>query len=237
MTDRAEWRRRILEDLGGEGVDPDLTEAQLDAAIQRGLECWNKYRPCTRWYPFDLPAAETTRTDFFAQPEQAFVRGVLEVQFTDRNRRILGPRAGFLEGYYLRWGYQGPRLFAQLHAGERTYERLTGSRPDWRWDPESRVLFFSNPSRDLRAMVLVAWERRPEDIPYHHETDFRRLIVASAKRTLARVLGARGPYPGAAGNIETDALLLREEADREWKETEDRIATALISVAPPGYIG
>jgi len=42
-------------------VDPDLTEAQLDAAIQRALECWNKYRPKTRWYPFDLPAAETTR--------------------------------------------------------------------------------------------------------------------------------------------------------------------------------
>jgi hypothetical protein len=245
LTIRDEWRRKILDDLGGEGVDPDLTEGQLDAALERALECYNKYRPQLTWFPFDVPAAETTVINFFADPAMkdesgnpfGFVRTVLDVVFSDRNRRILGPRAGFLEGYYLRWGYQGPRLFFQLHSGERSYERMTGSRPDWQWDIASRKLFISCPSRDVRVMVLCSRERRLEEVRYDQETDFRRLSVASAKRILARVLGSRGPIPGPAGDIDTDHEFLRAEAGAEWKEIEDGLKRSITSVPPMRYIG
>lgn len=242
---REEWRRKILEDLGGDGVDPDLNEAQLDGALDRALDTWNKHRPHTTWFPFDIPAAETTVINFFAEKEQndpdghpfGYVANVLEVQFADRNRRILGARAGFMEGYYLRWGYQGPRLFFELHVAERTYERLTGSRPDWRWDPATRKLFISSPSRDLRAMVLCSRRRRLEELRYDNAADFRALATAAAKTVLARVLGSRGPIPGPAGNIETDAKDLREEGKAEWKEIEQRLQTALVSHPPAGYVG
>jgi hypothetical protein len=238
---RAEWRQVILDDLGGVGTDPDLHESNLDSAIGRAMDLWNKFRPRLVWYPFDCPAAETTVTDFFAQPEHLDVENILAVEFSDRNRRILGPRAGFLEGYYLRWGYQGPRMFAQLHSGERTYERLTGARPDWKWDPASRRLFFSNPSRDVRAMVLASHERKVEEIRYDQRFDFRKLVVAAGKTLLAQILerrtGEGGAYPGPAGGIATDAAKLREEGEREWKEVEAKLETSLVSVPAPGYIG
>jgi hypothetical protein len=243
-----QWRKRILDDLGGDGVDPDLTDQQLDAALERALELFNKHKPFGMWFPFDLPAAETTAIYFFAEPPQTdgekhpytVVRNILDVQTSDRNRRILGPRAGFLEGYYLRWGYQGPRTFFELHTGERLYERLTGSRPDWYWDSTSRTLYLSNPSRDLRAMVYATRERHIDEIRFDNEIDFRRLAVAAAKRILARVLGSRsvgGGFPGAAGAIVTDAAELRAEGEREWREIEARLERALVSVPPPGYVG
>lgn len=236
---RQEWKQAILTDLGGVGTDPDLADSQLDGALGRALDLWNKFRPKLRWYPFDVPAAETTITDFFAKPEQADIAQILHVEFTDRNRRILGPRAGFLEGYYLRWGYQGPRLFAQLHSGERTYERLTGARPDWKWDPASRRLFFSNPSRDLRAMALASAPRAIEEIRYDQYSDFRKLSAAAAKMILAQQLMRRGggEFPGPAGPILTDAKELREEAQKEWEEVEKKLETSLVSVPPMGYIG
>lgn len=248
---KAEWRQIILDDLGGEGVDPDLTERQLDAAILRALECWNQYRPLTTWFPFSVPSvlsgaengfvieffAEEARTDDARFPV-GFVRNVLDVRFIDRDRRILGPHVGSREGYFLRWGFQGPRLFFQLQVGERVYERLTGTRPDWRWDPDSRRLFLSVPSRDVLVMVLASRERRLTEINYDRWTDFRRLAVASAKRTLARVLGARGDAPGPAGAIRTDHKELRQEAKDEWKAIEEgKLARALSSVPPVGYIG
>lgn len=245
---RDQWRKRILDDLGGDGTDPDLTESQLDAAIERALQLWNKHKPFGMWFPFDIPAGETTVITFFSEPQQtdgqAFpytvVRNVLDVQTSDRNRRILGARAGFLEGYYLRWGYQGPRTFFELHTGERLYERLTGSRPDWYWDESSRKLFLSNPSRDLRAMVYCTRERHIDEIRFDTEIDFRRAAVAAAKSILARVLGSRtvgGGFPGAAGTIMTDAQELRREGAEEWKAIEEKLERALVSVPPPGYVG
>lgn len=246
---RAEWRQVILDDLGGEGVDPDLTCRQLDAALLRALEMWNKYRPIKTWYPFEVPsvlsgAEAGFEINFFGSEALVdnrrypcgFVRNVLDVRFVDRDRRILGPHTGSREGYFLRWGFQGPRLYFQLQVGERTYERLTGTRPDWRWDPESRVLSLSVPSRDVLVMVYTSRDRHLHEIRYDRISDFRRLAVASAKRILSRVL-SRGPIPGPQGEIFLDWRELRDEAKEEQREIEEMLQISLSSVPPAGYIG
>lgn len=240
MATREEWRQKILDDLGGEGVDSDLTERMLDAALERALECWSKYRPLVKWFPFFLNARETLTSDFFTRPENLEWSNVLECQFADRDRRVNGGRIGPVASYRFRGGYAGPRVSYELHTAERTYERLTGSRPDFRFDTGSRKLFFTVPARDARAMVLASRKRKLEEIPYESETDFRRLAVAATKRTLARVLGARtvnGGIPGSNGTIMTDAPELRKEADEEWETIEKRLRTALVSFPPPGFIG
>lgn len=240
VTTREEWRQKILDDLGGEGVDPDLTETQLDAALTRALENWNKYRPFAKWFPIFLNATETISTDFFTKPENREWANVVEVQFADRDRRVNGGRIGPVASYRFRGGYAGPRMSYELHTAERVYERLTGSRPDYRWDPESRKLYFTVPARDARAMILATRPRKVEEIEYHQESDFRQLAVAAAKRTLARVLGARtvnGGIPGPAGPIVTDAADLRKEAEEEWEKIDKRLRTALVSFPPPGFIG
>jgi len=241
---RAEWRDMILSDLGGEGVDVELSEKQLDHALNRALALWSKHRPLLCWFPFNVPATETMYIDFTC-PQQSddrlhpetWVRNVLDVVWADQDRRVLGARSGFLSGYYLRWGYQGPRLFFELHTAERTYERLTGSRPGWYWEAATRRLYLSAPSRDVRAMVLTSRPRLLGEIAPDHEEDFLKAAVARAKRVLARVLSARGPIPGAAGEIVTDAAELRGEAREEWNEVREALERSLASVPPPRYIG
>lgn len=206
---------------------------------------WAKHRPLLCWFPFSIPASESVCISFFSDAVRSdpnanpatWVRGVRDVIFSDQDRRTQGARSGILGGHQLRWGYQGPRLFFELHTAERTYERLTGSRPSWDWDAGTRNLFISAPSRDVSIMVLATRPRLVEEIPPDHEDDFLQAAVARAKRILSRVLGARGPIPGAAGAIETDARELRQEAKDEWNEVRERLERALSSVPPPRYIG
>lgn len=240
MTTRAEWRERILEELGGEGVDSDLTERDLDSSLRRALGLWSRYRPFLKWFPFTLAATETIVSTFFARPENLEWARVLEVQFADRDRRVNGGRIGPVASYRFRGGYAGPRTSFELQVGERTYERLTGSRPDWQWDPDTRKLMFTVPARDSRAMVLASRPRKLEEIPYDAEEEFLKVAVAAAKARLARILGSRtvgGGIPGPYGPIQTDAAELRKESIEEWEEVHKRLRTALVSFPPPGWAG
>jgi hypothetical protein len=243
---REEWRRRIYDELGGVGVDPELHRTQLDAAIKRALELWNRYRPVKKAFPFLVPASETVTITFFRDPQQSnefcwpnqFIRNVIDCEFSDADRRILGPRAGFLEGYYLRWGFEGPRLFFQLHVAQRNYERLTGSRPAWHWDSGSRILYLSTAARDMRVMVTATRDRALHEIGYDQVEQFLKAATAKAKYMLARTLGALGDsIPGAGSPITTDAATLREEGKQEWKEVEENLQRSLISVPPPKWVG
>ena len=240
---RSEWHRRILEELGGDGVDPELSVNQLDAALARSLELWNRYRPCKEWFPFNIPAAETVAITFFADEARTlpandgYIRRIIRGEFSPLSRQIIGARAGFLEGYYLRWGAEGPRLFFQLQMAQRRYERLTGSRPDWYWNASDRILYISSPGRDVRFMALATREMKLGEIPYDQVSLFLKAATARAKYYLARTLGSKGPIKGPGSNIETDASELRSEGREEWKEVEELLTNSMMSVPPPGYIG
>jgi len=243
---REEWRRRIYNELGGVGVDPELHVTQLDAALDRALELWNRYRPVKKAFPFTLPSSVTSVITFFADAERTnewcwpneYIRNVIDVEFADADQRILGPRAGLMEGYYLRWGAEGPRLFFELQVAQGTYERLTGSRPSWHWDPLERKLWISTPSRDFKIMVTATRDRALHEVGYDQVEQFLKAATGKAKYMLARTLGALGDsIPGAGSPIQTDASMLRTEGQQEWKEVEEQLQRALISVPPPKYIG
>jgi len=240
---RGEWHRRILEELGGDGVDPELSANQLDAALRRALELWNRYRPCKTWFPFDIPAAPTVVITFFSDEAHTspasdyYIRRIVRGEFSDADQRLLGPRSGFLEGYYLKWGFEGPRLFFQLQVAQRAYERLTGSRPDWFWNPADRKLYISSPGRNTRFMALATREMKLEEIPYDQVSLFLKAATARAKYMLARTLGSKGPIKGPGGEIQTDAAELRSEGREEWEQVETELKASMMSVPPPGYIG
>lgn len=240
---REEWHRRILEELGGDGVDPELSASQLDAALRRALELWNRYRPCKQWWPFDIPASETAVISFFADEARTspasheYIRNIIRVDFSDRDRRVLGPRAGFMEGYYLRWGAEGPRLFFQLQTAQRRYERFTGSRPEWHWNPTDRKLYISSPGRDTRIMCLGTREWKLEEIAYDQVSLFLRAATARAKYYLARTIGSKGPIAGGGMRIETDAQELRAESKEEWLEVDTLLQNSMLAHPAPGYMG
>jgi hypothetical protein len=230
--------------LGGDGVDPELSINQLDAAIRRALELWNRYRPCKQWFPFDIPAARTVVISFFADDARTnpasdyYIRRIVRGEFSDANSGTLaGSSANYLDGYYMRWGADGPRLFFELQVAARTYERLTGSRPDWWWNPADRKLYVSSPGRNTRLMVLATREMRLGEIPYDQVSLFLKAATARAKYMLARTLGSKGPIKGPGSEIQTDAGELRSEGREEWQQVEDELKASMMSVPPPGYIG
>ena len=247
MVDRLEWRKRVLDELADDGVDVELTDNQLDASLQRALELWAEFKPYVQWFPFSVGAAETTVISFFAEPEQAdahrhpdtSVRNVLDVRFQSTNRRdTLGVGATTLvSSHYMRWGGQGPRLSFELQVAERRYERLTGSRPDWYWEPNEKKLYISSPSREVNCMVLASRPRTLDEIQYYDDRKFLQAATARAKMVLARVLGSMGDIPGPAGPIQTDHDTLRSEGREDWREIKDALARSLASVPPPTWVG
>lgn len=247
MPSRAEWRVRILDELAEDGVDVELSTRQLDAAIQRALELWAERKPFKKWFPFEVPAAETVVISFFSEPEQTdgrrypdtSIRNIIDCRFQSADRRdTLGVGSTTLvSSHYLRWGGQGPRLSFELQVAERRYERLTGSRPDWWWEPEERKLYISSPSRPLRVMALATRERYLEEIAYYDERKFLQAATARAKIVLARVLGNMGDIPGPAGPIQTDHDRLNTEGKDEWKEVKGELEVSLATVPPPTWVG
>lgn len=240
---REEWQRRIIEDLGGNGVDPELSRQQVNRALDAAIELWNRFRPCKMWFPFVIPASATTVITFFSDEahtsvaSQSYVRSIIRVDFSDGDNLLIGPRAGFLEGYYLRWGFEGPRLYFEMQVAQRTYERLTGSRPDWQWNPADRKLYITNASRNLRIMALATRENTVETIPYDQVSLFQKAALAKAKYYLARTLGSKGPIKGSGGEIQTDAESLRSESKEEWDSVETELKASMMSVPSPYWIG
>lgn len=241
---RSEWRRRVLGELGGDGVDPELSESQIDHALSTALELWNRYRPMRQWFPFDIPMAQTTVVTFFSDEARTkvaspdYIRRIVRVEFarSQTSGAILGPIA-LLGGYFLRWGMDGPRLFFEMQVAERTYERLTGSRPDWYWNPADRKLYVSSPGRSTRIMALATREMKLEEIPFDQVSLFLKAATAKAKYSLARTLGSKGPIKGGGMEITTDSDALRSESKEEWEAVETELKASLMSVPPPGWVG
>lgn len=227
-------RRYILDSLGDEGVDVELSERQLDTCIRKALQLWTKYNPIRRWVNLGEigPALTTTYTP---TEDEVGIAGVVDVRFMDidpQTRPYITPST-----YELRWGMRGPRLFFELHVAERRMERFTGEAPDWYWEENEGVLYLYNPIRPVKVMALFLKKVTLDDIKEYQRDEFEIACVAEAKYLLARILGKFGSIPGADGEIQTDADRLRDEAREDREAVRRRLERSLRSVPPPRWVG
>jgi len=232
MVDRADMRRRILDDLADEGVDVELSDRQIDMAIRRALQLYTKHNPLSQW--FNLGIIGPTKTAVISFPNVGLA-GIVDVVFDDidpQTRPYVMPST-----YEMRWGIRGPRLFFELHVAERRMERFAGESPDWYWEPTQQLLYIYTPTRAVKVMGLILKQVTLEDIKPQQEEDFEKLCVGHAKFLLARILGKYGSIPGAQGEITTDADTLRAESKEEIAEIRERLERSLKSVPPPRLIG
>lgn len=241
MADRAEWRRRILDSLADEGVDVELSERQLDAALRKALQLYAKYQPNFKWY--NLGQVGPTDTQIFdsgtgSQIPDVGQAGVVDVVFQDIPplTRALSPLAYPVSATFL-VNMEGPRRYAELRVSQREKEMFTGQDPDWYWEKEEEKLYIYSPARPVQVMALVLITKTLEDIKDYNEADFEKAAVAHAKYLLARILGKFGSIPGPQGEITTDAESLRTEAREELEAVEGTLARSLRSVPPPRFIG
>ncbi len=231
MVARNTMRRRILDSLADEGVDVELGNRQLDLCIRRSLQLWNKHQPIRKW--LNVGQVGPTVTEIYT-PTTPGIAGVVDVEFADIDpfsRPYIMPST-----YEMRWGIRGPRLFFELHVGERRMERFTGEAPQWYWEPDEGKLYLYVPVRTVKVMALVLLKRELADIREDYMEDFEKACVAHAKFLLARILG-KFPIPSAQGELTTDAAELRAEAKEELAEVRARLEKSLRSVPPPRMVG
>ena len=233
MVIRAEWRQRILDDLGSDGIDIDLTERQLDTALRRAIQMWNRWRPLLKW--LSLGNVSATETVMYTLTEdEVGIAGILDVEFADQDYLAVTPLAS---SYVVTWGRRGPRMFFEMQVTQRRQERMTGAQPDWFWDGDDRILYLTLPARPQRVMALFARPVELEDIRYDQEYQFEEAATAHAKIIAANILEQAGQVPGPQGEIGSNAQTWRQEGQEKLREIEEEMKNSLAAVPPPRWVG
>jgi len=245
MTDRAEWRSRILANLGADILDVELGETQLDVALRKALQAYEKHQPIAEWlHAVVASATQSLVIDFTVDDKKAF-RNVMKVEWYDRNRAFAtNPQllpfvqnTGGTVQLYGSCATRFPRLYMEVNYSNYRQEMMVGLQPDWWWDKEDRLLYLWNPGMNRNASILVVKTMTLEDIRMDQEMDFEKLATAHAKYILARVMKSLGDIPGAGGPIESDGNELRQEAKEEEEKVMADLRRSQRSVPPPMYIG
>jgi len=233
---RDTWRQNLLDDLGSDGIDIELTARQLDTALRRTVQMWNRWKPYLKWLSLgDVGAAGTVM--FTLTEDQVGVAGVLRVEFADQDY-VSGVAYSTIAQRVIMWGRRGPRVFFEMQVSERRMERFTGTQPDWWWDDDDRILYLYVPSRPVRVMALFARPRTLDDIRYDEEYQFEEAALAHAKIIAANILEQAGDtVPGPQGEIGSNAQTWRTEGQDKLREIEEELKNSLLAVAPPQWVG
>jgi hypothetical protein len=231
-----EWRKHLKEDLGGDGVDVELTKDNLDTALRRAIQIWNRWRPILHWLDLGEIAGGTSYMTL--QQDEAGISGVLDVHFTDSDQGPLAPMPN-VQTLQLRWGRRGARIFFQRLIDMRRMERFSGTAPDWWWDSAERILYIYCPSRPVKAMALFCADRAKngEDIRYDEEALFEELALGFTKVLAADILEQAGAVPGPQGEIGSNAQTWRERGEAMIEKVVEELKTSHRSFPPPKWIG
>ena len=223
---REELRKYILRKLGGCNVAVELSQEQIDDAINDSLDLFNKYLCKAE------PRVVSNRSGAVMIPLAQGDRGVINVKIMmpDDTRvyaqmnifeimyRMVFPRMPLGDWYTLKVYYE-------------MYQKIRGTDPDWYMDESTNTLYVDCWSGPYDIMYVVAMDLTVETVgtlKAAYSRDFRKLAVAEAKLTLSRIRGKFGdsiPVPG--GTMSTDAMRLEAEGDKDKQEVEmmlDKIA-------------
>lgn len=231
-----EWREHLRGDLGGDGVDVELTGDNYKTALRRAVQVWNRYRPHLRWLNLGIIAGGTSAMELLE--DTIGICGVLDIRFADSDQGPLSPMPDVWQ-LQLRWGRRGARIFFKRWTDLRRMERFSGTQPDWWWDADDNFLYLYNPSRPVKAMALFARQRARygEDIRYDEEALFEDLAEGYAKVLAADILEQAGEVPGPQGAIGSNAERWRERGNEAIDKVIEKLETSLKSAPPPVWCG
>lgn len=215
-------RAYILRKLGACNVDVELTTEQVDDAIQDALDMFNQYL-CKA-----VPNVLASQSESVVIPLSEGNRGVVMVkllfpqdyrEYAQMNifeilYRMVFPRLPLGDWYSLKVFYE-------------MYQKVRGTDPDWYEDESTNTLYVDCWSGPYDIFYVTAQDLEVNDImtlKSAYTRDFRKLAVAEAKITLARIRGKYGgtiPTPG--GTLSTDAAELKSEGIQERTEVEAKL--------------
>lgn len=231
-----QWMADLRGDLGGDGVDVELTADNYRTALRRATQLWSRYRPHKRWLNLGIIAGGTSAWELTVADVGDC--GVLDIRFADSDQGPLAPMPDVWQ-LQLRWGRRGARIFFKRWTDLRRMERFSGSQPDWWWDGQAGVLYFYNPSRPIKTMALFVLPREAHgtDIRYDEEAMFEDLALGYAKVLAADILEQAGEVPGPQGAIGSNADKWRERGEEAIDKVKEELKASPMSAPPPVWVG
>lgn len=229
-------RGYILDSLGADAIDVELTEKQLDHAIRQAVLMFDKYQPllCTEYH--EVIPTQTLVVDYSENPRVRYVTDV-DWQISENFRtNFIGSFAAAGEFAYGR-GMRLGRTYFEYSMGAQRQRFFTGTQPDYYWDELERKLYLYNPATKREATVNVLVSLTVADITPAQNFDFLRLCTAYAKQTLARIIGKFGDIPGPQSSISNDGEALKQEASQVIEEVHNMLKSSMRSVPPMRHIG
>ena len=212
----------IKRTLGWPTVVVELDDTQLNDCVLDALRLFNRYLQVVK---SNVSKDRSTGTYIVLDAD---VRGVYDVKFLwgEAQRDILKmnvfeiltrmsyPPFALGEWYMLRQYYE-------------MFQRLRGSDPDWRYDPESRRLYldcYSGPydvcyltSHDITVASILAGSRK------RYLSEFLATCTAYAKKRVAYIRRRFGGVPAPAGTLALDGDAMAAEADTVLTDIEQRL--------------
>ena len=219
----------------GEGVwDVEITEKQLDAAIETALRKYSRRLPHYRYGHLTMNV-EQTRYKFPDEIDLGF--GICHIEFVEPiffgshafiNKRLLGVTS---IGSYRIDEYD---IFVRWR---QSFQRITSTKPSWMWEEDTKVLWLYNPIPNIRVTYTAMCPVRGLKYVRQNDEDWvYDYVLAHCKLILGENRGKfSGVIPGPSSkDLQLNANTLREDA----KSTLDKLEAHLRSIQrriPPSF--
>jgi len=230
LTNHDELKQWVLRRLGAPVVRVELTDDQLQDAINASISWFASKKGVVKQYMLSTAPGETQYT----LPTDADV--VTDVVFEASNMDLstlvapyMLPEQQELPASLFTSGASSGGLYSHYTQMLQYIEmgrRVLGKEPDWR--QEGKVLYLF-PARSTASQVLVFYTSHQFDMPSMNERDydlFTRYVLAKAKEQLGRNRSKFDGYPTAQGQAQLDGQNLLSEAATDIEALNQEIADA-----------
>jgi hypothetical protein len=230
-----DFRQFVRNYLGDDGSDDavvvELSNPQIDTAIQLAVDTFNRY------FVMMESNVEYERTDSTVIQLDDDVRGVQEVQclfptstlgyaqfnIFEMMYRMIFPRLPIGDWYMLRTFYE-------------MYQRVRGKEPDWRFDASTKRLYVNTWGGPFDVFYICTKNFDLETAQIAkgmYVTDMKNLILGHSMVILGNIRGKfTDTIPAPSGPLRTDAERMREKGEAMVTEAEERLRKAQDVLVP-----
>lgn len=245
-TYRQKLKDEIRALLGGGMVRIELTDAQLDYAIDLSVENYRQ-RSSNAVEEAWLDLALDSNQSVYTLPKE--VQNVRKIY--RRGHGQMGPTAGpnldpfslaYANSYMLSAakGGQGGLLTYELqHQFQETMGRMFGREIMFNFNSVSKVLILHRDVRGPEDAMLWAYHFKPESAlfeDFHSRPWLRDWALSEAKIMLGRVRGKISAIPGPTGSINLNGDALIAEGQQDQQRLLDDIKRYADGATPLGFI-
>lgn len=247
ITEFRSWAKRQLGDDGACTIGVEITDKQIDQALNNAKEWWNAFVGLHKEQYFSIVADQI---DYDLSAVTPRVDEVLKVYFTHSAELIdfRGLYPGFLDVNGIPYDAMGVYdqnsplgTITQTLQQMKTARRVFSSDPDWEFyredfdeDNPIRLIRMMPPPTDTGTGVYL-YRVDPDDIKLHMYKPrdmwmIREWALADCKYMLGRI---RGKYPGGLPAAGGDRQLDGADLIAEAREDKDRLKQEVIEYSGP----